>query len=131
MKIKLILALFASALAVAGCVGTVGGGKTFGNPMVKDRAEGRYERSVEEVFQAAKDVVSLNGTLINESVLHTQTNEVKTVTGKVNQRSIWVRIEAVDPKVTDVTVQARTSGGAGDVDLAHQLEKQIALKLVR
>jgi hypothetical protein len=30
-----------------------------------------------------------------------------------------------------VTVQTRTPGGGSDIDLAHELEKQIALKLVR
>jgi hypothetical protein len=54
---------------------------------------------------------------------------VKTVEGKVNQRTVWVRVEAVDPKVTEVTVQTRTPGGLSDIDLAHQLEKEIALKL--
>ena len=60
-----------------------------------------------------------------------ETNTVKTVEGKINQRTVWVRVEAVDPKVTAVTVQTRTSGGVSDLDLAHEVEKQIALKLVR
>jgi hypothetical protein len=33
--------------------------------------------------------------------------------------------------VTAVIVQVRTKGGGRDLDLAHELEKQIALKLVR
>ena len=61
--------------------------------------------------------------------MYNQTNAVKTVEGKVNQRTVWVRVEAVDPKVTEVTVQTRTPGGLSDIDLAHQLEKEIALKL--
>jgi hypothetical protein len=69
------------------------------------------------------------GTLINESTLFDQTNTVKTVQGKVNQRNVWVRIEAIDPKVTAVIVQTRTPGGASDIDLAHQIEKEIALEL--
>ena len=80
---------------------------------------------------AAKDVIKFNGTLLSETTLHTETNEVKTVEGKVNQRTVWVRVEAVDPKVTGVAVQARTPGGGADVELAHELEKQIAIKLVR
>jgi hypothetical protein len=55
---------------------------------------------------------------------------VKTVTGKINQRSVWIRVEQLEPKVTGVTVQARTQGGGSDLNLAHEVEKQIALKLV-
>ena len=86
---------------------------------------------MDQVFEAAKDVVKFNGTLINESILHGETNAVKTVEGKINQRTVWVRVEALDPKVTAVTVQARTSGGGSDLDLAREVDKQIALKLVR
>ena len=100
-----------------------------GVPFIKDRVEGRYERSVPQVFQAARDVVKQNGVLINESTIYNQTNTVKTVEGKVNQRSVWVRVEEIDPKVTAVIVQTRTPAGGSDIDLAHELEKQIALKL--
>ena len=76
-----------------------------------------------------KEVIKENGVLSNESVLYNQTNAVRTVEGKVNQRTVWVRIEAIEPKVTEVIVQTRTPGGLSDIDLAHELEKQIALKL--
>lgn len=132
MSMKMWLAILLGAVIVgAGCVNTVDERKTAGVPFIKDRVGGRYERSVDQVTQAAKQVVSANGVLINESTLYDQTNAVKTVEGKVNQRTVWVRIEYVDPKVTEVTVQTRTSGGGTDIELAHELEKQIALKLVR
>ena len=83
------------------------------------------------VANAAKEVIKSNGVLVNESVMYNKTNAVKTVEGKVNQRSVWVRVEPMDPKVTTVTVQTRTSGGGSDIDLAHEIEKQIALKLVQ
>jgi hypothetical protein len=35
----------------------------------------------------------------------------------------------VDPKITSIIVQARTSGGGSDIDTAHELEKQVALAL--
>ncbi len=98
-------------------------------PFVKDKIQGRYERPVDQIFQAAKDVIKENGVLVREGVLYSQTNEVKTVEGKVNQRNVWVRVEGVDPKVSEVTVQTRTPGGGADIDLAAELEKQIALKL--
>jgi hypothetical protein len=130
MKTKICLGLLGVMLVLSGCVNTVGGGHTAGMPFVKDRVKGSYERSVDQVYEAAKDVVKLNGTLIRESILHTETNDVKTVEGKVNQRDVWVLVAPVDPKVTEVTVQARTSGGNADLDVAHEVEKQIALKLV-
>ena len=131
MKTKSFAVLVGAVLVLAGCVSTVDDRKTAGVPFIKDRVEGRYERSVDQVAQAAKQVVSSNGVLVNEATLYDQTNAVKTVEGKVNQRTVWVRIEYVDPKVTAVTVQTRTPGGGSDIDLAHELEKEIALKLVQ
>jgi hypothetical protein len=131
MKKKTFLALLGAGLFVAGCVSTVNDRHTAGVPFIKDSVQGRYERPLDQVFEAAKDVVKFNGALVNESILHSETNTVKTVEGKINQRTVWVRVEAVDPKVTAVTVQTRTSGGGSDLDLAHEVEKQIALKLVR
>ena len=131
MKQKLFLALIGASLFGAGCVPTVTGRNSVGVPFIKDSVEGHYERPLDQVYDAAKDVVKFNGTLVSESILHSETNNVKTVEGKVNQRSVWVRVEAADPKVTGVIVQTRTKGGGTDIDLAHEIEKQIALKLVR
>lgn len=131
MKTTIFAILVGAVLVGAGCVSTVDERTTAGVPFIKDRVAGRYERSVDQVAQAAKQVVSSNGVLVNESTLYDQTNAVKTVEGKVNQRTVWVRIEYIDPKVTAVTVQTRTPGGGSDIDLAHELEKQIALKLVQ
>jgi hypothetical protein len=102
-----------------------------GVPFTKDKKESRYERPLDEVFNAAKYVVSNMGLLTKESVISGGSNVVKVVEGKINQRNVWVRVEPVDPKVTDVTVQARTAGGGSDVDLAAEIDKQIALKLVK
>jgi len=131
MRTTISAVILAAGLAATGCVSTVSGDKTAAVPFVKDQIRGRYERPLDQVFDAAKAVVTLSGTLVKESILHTETNTVKTVEGKVNQRSVWVRVESVDPKVTEVVVQTRTSGGGTDIDLAHDIEKQIALKLVR
>jgi hypothetical protein len=129
MKVNLFAILAGAALVVAGCVSTVNERTTPGMPFVKDKIQGRYERPVDQIFAAAKDVVRENGVLINESTIYNETNAVKTVEGKVNQRNVWIRVQAVDPKYTDVTVQTRTPGGGSDIDLAAELEKQIALKL--
>jgi hypothetical protein len=37
----------------------------------------------------------------------------------------------VDPKITEVTVQARTKFGDTDIDVAHEVETEIALQLPR
>lgn len=129
MNNKIFAGLLGGIVLVAGCVDTVSGRKTAGVPFIKDTVEGHYERPLNQVYEAAKDVIKFNGTLINESTLHTETNEVKTVEGKVNQRTVWVRVEAMD-KMTGVAVQTRTKAGGPDIDLAHEIEKQIALKLV-
>jgi len=131
MKTIISTILLGAVLAGTGCVSTVNERKTAGVPFIKDRVGGQYERTVDQVAAAAKQVVTSNGVLVNESILYDQTNAVKTVQGKVNQRTVWVRIEYIDPKVTAVTVQTRTPGGGSDIDLAHELEKQIALKLVQ
>jgi hypothetical protein len=135
MKTKFFAALMGTAVLAAGCVDTVTGGKTAGVPFIKDTIQSRYERPPDQVFDAAKQVVKEDGVLVNEGTLYGQTNAVgsvvRTVQGKVNQRTVWVRVEQLDPKITGVTVQTRTQAGTSDIDLAAELDKQIALKLVR
>ena len=130
MKTKIFAALAAAAVLIAniGCVSTVTDRTTPGLPF-KDSFENRYERTVDQAFEAAKTVVSNNGVMNSESILHNQSNTVKTIEGKVNQRSVWVRIEGIDPKVTSVIVQTRTPNGNPDRDLAHQLATEIGIKL--
>jgi hypothetical protein len=130
MKLKLWSVLLLPAILAVGCVKTVSDSKTGGVPFVKDKVEGRYERTVQEVFDAAVYVVKFNGTLQNEATLYDKDDTARSVEGRVNKRRIWIRVQAVDPKVTSVMVQARTSAGGTDMNLAYQLEKQIALQLV-
>src|SRR5712691_5242674 len=124
MKTKIFLGLLgAVALAVAGCVGTVSGGKTGAVPFMKDKVEALYKRPVDEVFTAAKAVIADMGVLSNEGILHSETNHVKHAEGRINERTVWVRVEPAAADTTAVTVQARTSGGAGDIELAAQVDK--------
>jgi hypothetical protein len=135
MKLKFFAALLGAAVLAVGCVNTVTGGKTAGVPFIKDKIESRYELPIEPVFESAKQVIRNNGELIKEGTLYGQTNAVgnmvKTIQGKVDERTVWVRVEQLDPKITGVTVQTRTAGGVSDIDLAAQIDKQIALKLER
>ena len=70
-----------------------------------------------------------DGVLTSEGTTYAPNNEAKVVQGRVNERTVWVRIAAVDPQITSVTVQTRTSGGGSDLDLADQIDKEIAVKL--
>jgi Protein of unknown function (DUF3568) len=129
MKIR-ILAVTLGALAVmVGCVSTVNDRSTVADPFVKDRLENRYERSMGQVYDASLWVMKALGTVSRESVINPGTNEVKSIEGKVNDRKVWMRVQSVDPKVTAVTVQVRTSTGASDKPLTHDIATQIAVRL--
>jgi len=130
MKTRFWAAILLPAVLAAGCVGTVDERKTAGVPFVKDKIEGRYERTVKEVYDAAVTVLKQNGTLQNEMVIHEDDAVARTLEGRVDQRRIWIRVEPVDATITSVVVQARTSAGGTDMNLAYELEKQIALNLV-
>lgn len=131
MKTIFFSVLCGVAILAAGCVQTVSERRTAAVPFVRDRAEAKYPRPVDQVFDAARYVVAQKGAVTRESNLVGYTNTVRVLEGKVNQRDVWIRIEAVDPKITAVTIQVRTSGGAPDQPLAYQLDKEIALQLAR
>jgi hypothetical protein len=131
MKAKFLLILAVVPIVAIGCVRTLNEKKTAALPLTKDRMEGQYERPASQVFEAAKEVVRLNGTLSSESTLHAGTNAagVLALEGRVNKRKVWISVEQIDPKISAVKVQARTKGGASDKPLCYDLDKQIALKL--
>ena len=132
MKMKLLLGLVATVIAVTGCVKTQSGRSTYAVPLLKDRVEGRYERPATLVYQAAKDVIHDNGVLLNEVTQHNGTNAVVlALEARVQERKVFIGVKELEPQLSQVTVQVRTSAGGRDLDLAHELEKQIALKLVR
>jgi len=128
MKTKIFLAFLGAVVVVCGCVNTVSGTKTGALWYNRDTVQGRYERSVDQVYQAAVQVVQNNGVVVKEYIPHDTTNTVRSVQGKVNQQNVWIRVSAESPQITQVEVQAR-SKTSGNVDLAHELEKEIALKL--
>ena len=128
MKTIFLSIVAGAAILAAGCVSTVSGKKTGGVPFVRDRIEARYERPAGQIYEVAKEVLKFNGTLTSESTIH-GTNTVLALEGKVNQRSVFISVEQVEPKISALVVQARTKGGGGDIDLCHELDKQIALRL--
>jgi hypothetical protein len=77
---------------------------------------------VDQVHTAALWVLKNRGKLImDDSVTHT-------LKAMINERTVFVRVTKVDDKTTALDVQARTTL-ASDNDLAHEIDKQIALQL--
>ena len=125
MKLNWIFLLTATlcAGALTGCVGTLDGRHRAGNPFVKDSVEGRYERTPQEIWKAAKDVVGLHGALVSEDTVK------NTLEANIDERRVWIFIQEIDTKNTRVIVQARSKGGGGDVELASYIDKEIAVRL--
>ena len=121
------ISLFACSIALgwfagSGCTTSLDGRKTAGNPIGKDTITARYERPVLEVWAAVKDVLNYDGRIYSEDVMKS------TVEATINKKTVWVKVQPVDDKVTEVLVQARGSFGA-DIALASQVDKEIALRL--
>ena len=115
--------LCALSLLTSGCYSTVDGGKKAGMPFSTDKIESRYERPSDQVFTAAKDVLAFNGTLTGENTIN------RTLTAKVDNNTVWVKVEEVEPGITKVVTQSRGKGGGGKVTIASEVDKQIALQL--
>jgi hypothetical protein len=124
MKIKFLSSLILSgALATfCGCVGTEDGRTTAGDPISKDTITSRYERPAETVAKATRAVLEHNGKMLVDNSVN------NSFEAKVNERTIWVKVTDIDGKLTEVGVQARGPWG-GDVELAAELSKQIALQI--
>jgi hypothetical protein len=130
-KIYFLLALTVMTAGVVGCINTVSGRKTAAVPWKRDRVEGRYERTLEQVFAAAREVMLANGTINIDGELHNTVNPARFIEAKVKQCNVWVRVEQIAPGVTSVVVQTRTTKGGTNLELAIELEKEVALKLAR
>jgi hypothetical protein len=127
MKIKTLFSLAFSTILVlgSGCVGTETGHTTAAFWPNKDKIISRYEKPVPLLVNATRVVLQRNGKLLVDNVAN------NTFQAKVNQRNVWVKVADLDGsgKITVVSVQARGPVG-GDVDLAAELSKQIALQLM-
>ena len=51
--------------------------------------------------------------------------------GRVNQTTVWIKVDQIDAAkpISQITVQTRTKGRVADLDLAHEIDKQVALYL--
>jgi hypothetical protein len=119
----LSLFLFVFLAVVTGCQHTPDGRRRAGVPFVKDTIESRYQRPTAQIFAAARQVLELNGTLTGENTINS------TLEAQIDNRSVIVKVDEVEPGVSRVLVEARRKGGAADIDLAAEVDKQIALKL--
>jgi hypothetical protein len=129
-KMIFVVALAGAAFAITGCVQTVTDENTFAaTAWSRDAVAGRYNRTVDQVYQASIVVIQKNGVLLTEYIPHDNTNNVRSLSGRVNNSKVWMRVSAVDARTTQIDVQARTKWGTADVDLVHELEKEVALEL--
>jgi len=130
---KLLFAVIAAgaAIIITGCVNTVSDTQAFATTPTRDSVAGRYPRTVDQVYQASLAVIQQNGVLLTEFIPHDTTNNVRSLEGRVNDLKVWIRVEGIDAKTTQVDVQARTKWGVSDLDTVHELEKEIALQLAR
>lgn len=127
MKYKILLALVLSTATMlfSGCVSTTTGRMTTGMPLLTDTKVSRYQRTLPQVSQATETVLARMGKLLSHDTINNYYE------AKVNQRSVYVHLENVDNgNITQVSVQART-GLASDIQMAAEIDKQIALQLAQ
>ena len=112
------------ASVLTGCVGTLDGRtKASAIPFKKDTITSSYERSVQQGLAAARVVLGRLGQITSDDAV------LQTITARVSENYVWVRVLEVDPKTTEVSTQVRTRGGNTDIDMTAEISKQIALQL--
>ena len=119
-----VLPLLAGLLvATSGCYKTMDNRSKMGVPFKKDKIAGQYERSIDQVQAGARKVLQYNGAIVSDDIVN------RVIVGKVDTRTVYVKLTELEPTLTQVQVQARTKGGGTDIDLAAEIDKQIALQL--
>jgi len=125
MKMKWLACVLLCAVLplLNGCRGTVAGGSKMGVPFVQDTIESRYPRSIDKVQNAARETLSFNGTITSDDSV------TRTLQAQINNKRVYVKVEELEPQVTRVLVQVFSKGGGTDIQLAAEVDKQIALRL--
>ena len=129
MKKTIFAVLAVATVALTGCVNTVTDSSSLATTWSKDTVAGRYNRTVDQVYQASVIVIQKNGVLLTEYIPHDNTNNIRSLMGRVNDDKVWVRVSSVDQRTSQVEVQARSKWGVSDIATVHELEKEIALEL--
>jgi len=122
-KFLSVFVVVAGTALLTGCFKTQEGRRQAGLPGLKDTIESRYERPVEQVYESARATLAFNGSITK------QNDSARVLEAKVNNRTVWVRVDEAEPRVSRVYVQARRRGTKADINLAAELDKQIALRL--
>jgi hypothetical protein len=123
MKWPACLLLCAVLPLLSSCRDNVAGGSNFAVPFLQDTIESRYPRSMDKVQTAARETLAFNGTITSDDSV------TRTLQAQVNNRRVYVKVEELEPLVTRVLVQVFTKGGGSDIQLAAEIDKQIALRL--
>ena len=131
MKKGFFAIIIVATICVTGCVSTVTEDKTAGVKLSSDQLENKYPVTLTQAFDAAKRALQGFGQVTRESTLLENTNQVRALEGKANGRDVWIRIEALEPKVTSVKVQARSTWSGSDIQTAHDVATRIALELAK
>ena len=92
--------------------------------MKKDTILGNYPRTVPQVFEAAKVVLARMGTLNAENTIN------KSLSASVDLHGVFVKVTAEEGNTSTVAVQVRNRYGGANIDMAAQIEKEIALELI-
>jgi len=129
MKYLMQALLLGLTLSLVGCVGKVTQETPGPKPAYKDRVEARYNRNVDQVFEASKRALNSYGNVTRASNVLTSTNDVRTVEGYINGQAVYIRIEKVDPKTTAAVIQVRTKLGGTDLRTASEMAQEIAVQL--
>ncbi len=117
------LALLSTVFIFSACVSGVNGRIYPGNPFTHDKLISQYQCSVEQALNASREVIKHNGEVISEDP------KTGILQGKVDQRKVNVKVSAVDEKISQITLQVLSSLNNGDIQLASELNKQIAVRL--
>ena len=120
-----LLVISGALFSTTGCYTTLDNRTKFGAPVSKDNITSRYQRNMAEIREATRKVFEYNGTLTGDD---TVTN---TITSIIDTRTVQVRILELGDGVTEVITQVRTKNGGTDIELAAEIDKQIALQLPR
>ena len=113
------VALGVTMMVSTGCYTTQEGSLKAGVPFVRDTITSRYEAPMARVHDAAVAVIKKLGVVTNDDRV---TNVLR---GLVDQKSVWIKLDDSEPKITKISIQVRTAGGTSDLDLASELDKQV------
>jgi hypothetical protein len=64
------------------------------------------------------------GTLVSDDQVS------KVLRAKVDTNTVWIKLDDSEPRITTMSVEARTGGGAPHVEMASEIDKRIYGRLI-